>query len=90
MRVQNLTPELSRQLGYEEMSGVVITDVLRGSEAARRGLRPRDLVQEVNRRPVKTVSDFEEAIGKLEGEEAVLLLVRRGNMTRFIGLKLPG
>ena len=90
MRVQTLTPELSRQLGYEEMSGVVVTDVLRGGEAARRGLRPMDLVQEVNRRPVKTVSDFYEAIGKLEGEEAVLLLVRRGNMTRFIGLKLPG
>ena len=90
MRVQNLTPELSRQLGYEGLSGVVIAGVLRGSEAARRGLRPNDLVREVNRRPVKTVSDFEEAIGRLEGEEAVLLLVRRGNMTRFIGLKLPG
>lgn len=90
MKVQTLTPELSRQLGYEEMSGVVITELLRGGEAARRGLRPMDLVQEVNRRPVKTESDFYEAIGKLEGEEAVLLLVRRGNMTRFIGLKLPG
>ena len=90
LRVQNLTPELSRRLGYEDTSGVVVADVQRGSEAARRGLQRGDLVQEVNRHPVKTVADFEETLGKVEGEEAVLLLVRRGKMTRFVGLRLPG
>ncbi len=90
LRVQNLTPELSRRLGYEEMSGVVVADVRPSSEAARRGLRRGDLVQEVNRHPVKTVADLEETLGQVEGEETVLLLVRRGNMTRYVGLRLPG
>lgn len=86
--VQELTPEIARQLGYEEEKGVLVSQVERGSEAARRGLRRGDLIQEVNHQPVDSVEDYEDALARVEPGEAVLLLIRRNGYTRFIGLRM--
>ena len=50
--VQELDSELARRLGYPEGSGVVVTNVKRGSAAYNRGIRRYDLIMEINRRPV--------------------------------------
>jgi len=89
LEVQELAPEIARQLGYEGEKGVVVSQVESGSEAARRGLRRGDLIQEVNRRPVDTLEDFEKEMGKVKPGEAVLLLIRRDGATRFLGLRIP-
>jgi len=89
LRVQELTDELARQLKYEGERGVVVVEVRPGSAADRAGLERGDLVQEVNRRPVESVRDFQKAIGETEGKETILLLVRRGEYTQFVALRLP-
>jgi serine protease Do len=88
MRIQNLSSELAEQLGIEEeIEGVVVTQVLRGSPASEAGLRRGDVILEVDRKPVSDVGDFEERLG--DAERGALLLVRRGDNTLFMAMQKP-
>jgi serine protease Do len=75
-RARHDVPEEVRQ-------GVVVTDVQPFGAAARAGVRPGDVVMEVNRTPVASVEGFHAAAGEGEG---VLLLVWRGGRTRWVVL----
>ncbi len=86
--VKNLTDEYAERLGFEGLSGVVVTSVEAGSQAAKKGITAGMLIMEVNREPVKNTSEFDEAIQKVKKDESVLLLVNDGRYTRFIVLKL--
>lgn len=86
LSLQNLTPDLARQFGYEKEKGVVVTGVLSGSLAEDAGLQTGDLIKEVNREPVSSVADFRREIAKIGKGDAAALLVRRGANTFYIGL----
>ncbi len=84
LSVDNLTPQIIRQLGLPaKTQGVVITAVQPGSAAAEADLRRGDVVQEVDRKPVRNVDEFTRAISSL-GKQSVLLLVNRGGNTLYI------
>ena len=87
MAVQDLTPELAKSLGIDEMSGVVVTEVVPGSAAEDAQLMQGDLIKEVNRKKVKNVEEFKSAIKISKGDEEVLFLVKRGDYTRYVILK---
>lgn len=76
MTVQNLTPELAKQFGYEGEEGVLVASVEPGSPAQLKGVREGTLIKEVNRIPVKNVNDFEDALKKNKGKGNVLLKVK--------------
>ena len=63
-------------------SGVRVTDVQRGSPAARYGLRPDDLIYAVNRREVSNLADFRREVS--ESGRVLALSIQRGNMSLFI------
>ena len=80
MMVQELTPQLAQQLGLESgTTGVVISDVNAGSPAAEAGLRPGDLITEVNRTAIRNMNDYQQALNKVKTGENLLLLVKRGS-----------
>lgn len=88
MEIDNLTPDLAKQLGITAREeGVVITKIRPGSPAATAGLRPGYLIQAVNHKKVTTVTEFNEAIGQPENQR-ILLLVRQGSGTRFYSIKV--
>ncbi|MGW8303520.1 MAG: DegQ family serine endoprotease, partial [Desulfobacterales bacterium] len=67
MMVQELTPQLAQQLGLDpETTGVVISNIGEGSPAAEAGLRPGDLITEVNRAAVKNLSEYQQALQKVK------------------------
>jgi serine protease Do len=87
--VDELTPDILQQLNLPATTkGVVVTDVGDGSAAAEVGLRSGDVIQQVNKKPVNTVAEFQAAI-RLAGSRPVLLLVNRGGSTMFIVVE-PG
>ncbi|MBY0528990.1 MAG: DegQ family serine endoprotease [Rhabdochlamydiaceae bacterium] len=89
MEIDNLTMDLSKQLGYTKgEDGVVITKIKPGSPAALAGIRPGFLIQAINHKKVANLEDFNEAINSLENKDRVLMLVRQGNMTRFYSIKV--
>jgi serine protease Do len=84
MQVQNLTPDVARQLGLRaSQSGVVVTEVEPSSGAAAAGIRPGDLIQEVNHKPVHNINEYQLAIGA-STNQPVLLLINRGGITNFV------
>jgi serine protease Do len=86
--IQTLTPDLAEQLGYGNARGVVITDVSSGSPADEAGLQRGDLIQEVNRKEIKSTRDFEEHTKNLKSGDVVALLIRRGENTFFVALNI--
>jgi len=82
--VGELTPEARRAFGIPDalQKGVVVTGVLPGTPAARAGLRQGDVLLEVNRRPVASTREFEDAYNKAQGN--VLLLLHRRGATVFV------
>lgn len=82
--VQNITPEIARSLGLEPGSGVVITEVEPGSPAAKAGMRNGDVIQEINREPIKDADEFNRTVESLKDQENILFLIRRGESNLFI------
>jgi serine protease Do len=83
VEVANLTPQISQQLNLPPTTtGVVVKSVSPSSPLADSGLGKGDVIQEVDRQPVKSVSDFYDAMHKDAGNP--LLLVNRGGRTLFI------
>ncbi len=87
LSVDTLTPQIARQLDLPARTrGVVVTDVQPGSLAAEAGLRRGDVIQEVNRKPVATVEEFQRAV-RAGGRQPVLLLINRGGSTSFVAIE---
>jgi serine protease Do len=84
VQVDNLTPDIVQQLRLPANThGVVITDVAGGSRAAEAGLQRGDVIQEVNRRPVRNLNDFNNAVSQAD-KQPVLLLVDRGGSSTYV------
>jgi serine protease Do len=84
-----LTPELRQRFELDDdVKGVVITAVRPGSPAAEIGLRPGDVVKQVNQTDVTAPRQLVEQIevARKDGRQAVLLLVARGDGQRFVAL----
>jgi len=84
VQVQSLTPSIARELGIStDVSGVVITSVDPSSPAAAAGLERGDVIQEVNRKAVRSPEEYHKTLAETRGK-AVLLLVNRGGSTHFV------
>jgi serine protease Do len=82
--VQDLTAELKSRYGLTRDSGVVVVGVEAGSRAYWGGVQVGDLIVEVNREPVASVSDWNRIVAQLAEDEEVLFTVIRSGRTRFI------
>ncbi len=86
--LQDLTPDVASQLGYQKQDGALVAAVQPGSPAEDAGLRRGDLIQEVDNKPVDSASACARAIKKAGKNDSVLLLVRRGATTFYAALKM--
>ncbi len=89
LSVQELDSDTRQQLGLKPGEGVGIGNVT-GSAAARAGLQPGDVILMVNQKKVGSVSAFRDATKDAKPGDTVLLLVRHGDQSGFIGLTVPG
>ncbi len=84
VQVQNLTSSIAHDLAIPATTpGVVVTSVDPSSAAAAADLERGDIIQEVNRKPVRNVAEYNEALSGSH-DQSVLLLVKRGSATRFV------
>lgn len=85
--IQELTPDLAEQLGYEGREGLVISEVAPGSAAAEIGLRSGHLIEEVQKVKVTSLEELRMVMQQSEASDRVLLRVRVGQSSRYIVLK---
>jgi serine protease Do len=81
--LQEINDQLAEYLGISKQ-GILITDVLAGSPAAKAGLGPGDVITQIDGKPVKNYSHFQEMMGRHSVGETVKLLVnRKGQVGEF-------
>ena len=75
LRIEDMDRTSAREYGYEDVDGVVITDVQINGPAARRGVTAGWRILEINQEPVEKQSDVEEIMEDVDPGEIVSLHV---------------
>ena len=87
LTLQPLTSEAAERYGLEaDDQGLLVTRVDPTSNAASAGIRQGDLIQEVNRQPVRTFAEFSSAL-RQSGSRPALVLIKRRNNVIYLTLK---
>jgi Do/DeqQ family serine protease len=78
--VAPLTPELAeRAQASKNAHGLLVEDVNPDGRAAAAGIQTGDIIQEVNRQPVKSVDELRSALKKSSDKPTLMLIQRQGN-----------
>jgi serine protease Do len=88
LTVQDLTPDLAERLGLNSSEkGVVVSQVEPGSPSDEAGIRPGDLIKEVNRKEIDDVDAYNQVVSAGKKGENLLFLIRRGAGSIFVVVK---
>ena len=82
--VADLDQQTRIQYGIVAQSGVLITKIRRNSHLDRIGLRPGDVIRQIDEERVDTLAAFKSAIVKCREKPAVVLLVQRDAKLYYI------
>lgn len=88
IEVENLNNDYAQRLGYENLSGVVITKINPRSKMAQASVRPGTLIMSVNRQKVSNVDEFYNALSASSKNKNILLFIRYGKMSRYITINM--
>jgi serine protease Do len=87
VNVESLSPETAQELKLPATTkGVVVSEVDPSSHAADAGLRPGDVIQQVNHQSVTNMREYTQAVSASKKDGTVLLLVDRGGNTLFLAV----
>lgn len=81
--VEELTPSMASKMRLRDGArGVIVTDVIVNSQAARLGLRQRDIIRGINGNPIRTIGDLTTALSNGRGLAWRLEVERNGALIR--------
>ena len=86
--VKQLTPSIVKRFNIDQNEGVIIADVLQGSPAGEAGLKVGDIVLEINKKQIKTLADYSDALKDVKSGDTALFLVKRGGNTIYAALRV--
>jgi serine protease Do len=82
--VQEITPEIAQHLGLSSTDGVIVRDVQDGSPADEAGIMVQDVILEVNKVKIVSISDYEREMKKAYAKGSALLWIERNGEKTFI------
>jgi Do/DeqQ family serine protease len=81
--VEELTPQMASKMRLRDGArGVIVTDVVVNSQAARLGLRQRDIIRGINGNPIRRINDLTAALNDGRGLAWRLEVERNGALIR--------
>jgi len=86
--IQNLTPELAKQFGYNGTHGALISEVESGSPAERAGLQRADIVTQVNGKPIEDSRQLQLALSRTPPGSSVTMQISRAGKEQQINAVL--
>ncbi|MDR1607706.1 MAG: DegQ family serine endoprotease [Deltaproteobacteria bacterium] len=88
LTMREISPDLAQRLNVQENYGLLVEQVAPNSLADVAGVKARDIILEVNAKPVKTIQEFNAAIRSHPKEQPILLWLRRGERTLYCPVSL--
>jgi serine protease Do len=86
--VANITDDIRTALNLpKDVQGAVIADIDAESAAAKAGLREGDVIQEVNKQPVKSAKDLVAISKRLKPNERILMRVYSQGRSSYVALE---
>jgi serine protease Do len=82
--VEPVTPAIATELGLKEATGVVVRRVEDGSPADNAGIKPGDVILEVDRQPVKDVAGLRSLIAKHTKGTPMVVRLHREDATLYV------
>jgi serine protease Do len=86
--IEEIDSTTAKQLGLEANTGVLVTAVKPSSPADEAGMRPGDVVLEVNGKPTDNLSAFHAVTAQTSKAEILRLLIRRQDSELYVALKV--
>ncbi|MGI6331916.1 MAG: trypsin-like peptidase domain-containing protein [Zhaonellaceae bacterium] len=86
--MQPLTKELADYFGLDKEEGVVVTDVIPGSPAAKAGLRRKDIILEFNNKVIKNPNQLQEAVQEVKIGSKVTALIWRDGTKQYVTMTI--
>jgi serine protease DegQ len=81
---QDITPELADSFGLGRQSGAIIAGVVRGGPADKAGMRPGDILLDVDGKPVGNTSDMLNLIAQLPpGGKSKMTVMRKNRQSKM-------
>ncbi|MFC1823278.1 DegQ family serine endoprotease [Thermodesulfobacteriota bacterium] len=89
LQVTELDSETARRLGLAaDEKGVLVTGVKPGGKGEQAGIRPGDLIKELDRKPVSTPGEMRMQMEKVKSGDMVKMLIKRANAGLLV-VKVP-
>jgi serine protease Do len=85
--VREITPDIANKLGAEPNVGLFVESINPDSPAAEAGIQPRDIIMEIDRKPVKTVAEYQKQISNHDKDSPYVFWIRRGNQNLYFSFK---
>ncbi|UCC23896.1 MAG: trypsin-like peptidase domain-containing protein [Gemmatimonadales bacterium] len=88
--VSDMTQEFADRYGYEVAEGAIVSRLVPGSPAARRGLSPGLRILEINDAQIGDAADVRDALETVEGGSIVRFVVEApGGTQRVVNVRMP-
>jgi serine protease Do len=88
MTLEEITPDSAKNYGLSVKSGIVVVQVEENSPAGEAGVRPGDVILEVDQIPVKGLQQFNQKLQTYKRGDTILLLIKRQKASLFVTLKV--
>ena len=86
--LQPIDKELCDALGLDKPEGILISDIVKESPAAKAGLQQGDIITQYNGKPVKNVNKFRNDIAMMNPGTTIQLKILRNNKPQVIAVEL--
>jgi len=86
-QIQNVTPEIADSLGLTSVKGALVADLTPDGPSAHAGLKPGDLVLQIDGHEVTSASDLTRQVALVRGGDMIHLQVRRDGQIKEVDIR---
>lgn len=86
--VEAITPEIAQRFGLSDKEGLIIVQVEQNSPASEAGIRPGDIILEIDQEPINDPKVYKQKIRKYKKGDTILFLMKRGGTTIYMTLEV--
>ncbi|MCF8026083.1 MAG: DegQ family serine endoprotease [Desulfobacteraceae bacterium] len=77
LAVSDISPQLAERLNISPKAGVIVVEIKPGSKADKAGIQEKDIIKEINHKPISSVADCRKIIKNVNEESKIQFLIKR-------------